>query len=981
MVAMTLLAGGLLAGGEVTVDLAESGHVEAVKVGGRAAAGAVNLLVPKKGWQGYHGTLREGRITERTGEPAAGAGSLRGVMPAGGETLLAYTCTLQRQAEGLRIEYEVTPAQDLEAAAVVAQVMLHLEALKGREWTLIDGETVRTGTFPVEPAEPYTFLSESGFGMLAWPAGEGVLLAVKPDWATVVRVGVQDDRRFGMTSYEIQLYAATRPQLGRGQPVRLGFTLEVVDAARLTAALAEARARQAALRETLTGTAPAAIRGVTAATESVPAYGGFEATIDLQARYDNPFDPAQVALDGHVVTPAGQEETVPGFYAWDYERSRLGGAERLRPTGHGGWRLRYCPREPGRYRYWVTLRNEGKEVKSATAGFTCTASAHPGFVRIAKANPLYFETDRGEPYFAIGENVCWPGRAATYDYDRYWTRLAENGANYARIWVGPFDCFTLERAVRGPDDAAGLGRVDLAAAWRLDYVLGEAERQGIRVMFCIDSFNSLRIKQPYPAWEHCPYNAARGGPLSAPEQFFTDAKAKALFKNRLRYIVARWGHLPAVLSWEFWNEVNIIEKYVSPEVAAWHQEMARYLRSIDPQAHLITTSWAGVDGDPAVDGLPEMDYIQSHQYGARDPAAYMARICREKVARYGKAHYFGEFGTGTEGQGTGEDRTGIHLHDGLWSGLMSQAAGTGMLWWWDNYVDPNDLYRHFRPVAEFVRGLPLSTTRFQPLQQVEVAYAGTPPPARLEDLDLSPDTGSWSEAPYNRPNRFVVHADGMVENREALCKVLHGVRNHPTLHNPATFELDYARDGEFVVNVSGVSGYGGANLRIFVDERQVLAKEFPDEDKVTNTLTQFDGRYAVPVPAGRHTVRVANEGNDWVYVSYALPGYRRRTDPGLQVYGLANGSTTPGQVAAILWLKNERHTWYLHNRGVDAGTIPPVLVVLTGLPDGAYAVEWWDTATGKPGERVAVTAAGGKLALTAPAISADVAAKVWRGGE
>ena len=276
---------------------------------------------------------------------------------------------------------------------------------------------------------------------------------------------------------------------------------------------------------------------------------------------------------------------------------------------------------------------------------------------------------------------------------------------------------------------------------------------------------------------------------------------------------------------------------------------------------------------------------------------------------------------------------------------------------------------------------PFTTTRFAPVQGATVSYAGTPPPPRLEDLELSSDNGSWSPAPFNQPNRFVVHADGKVENEENLCKVLHGVRNHPKLHNPATFEVEYAKAGEFIVNVSGVSGYGGANLRVFVDERQVLAKDFPDEDKVTDTLTQFNGRYAVPVPAGRHAVRVVNEGNDWVYVSYTLPGCRQRTDPGVQVYGLANGSTTPGQVAAIVWLKNERCTWYLHNRGVDAGTIPPTLVALDGIPGGPYEVEWWDTATGKPGERVPATAADGRLTLAAPAFAGDVAAKVWRTGK
>jgi hypothetical protein len=977
VVAMGVL-GAVAGAAELAFEVSDAGLVQALRLDGQPLTGTVTLLVPRKDWQGNHGTLREARPMRRNGDLATGPLRIEGNLSGGEDAALAYTCTLQRHAGGLRIDYEITAARDIEVAGVVAQVLLDIAPLQGREWALLDGQNVRRSPFPTELPEPYTFFSDSGFERLAWPAAGDTMLALVPDWQSVQRVTLQDDRRFGVASYEIQVYASGPRMLAPGKSVKLGFSLLPMAVAELQARQARAAEHTAALRASLTGNATATIRALTATTEPVPAFGRFEVAVELEARYDNPFDPAQVALIGHFVTPSGKEETVSGFYAWDFERALRNGVERLTPTGQGGWRVRYCPREPGQYRYRLTLNSAGVTATSPEAVFACTPSAHPGFVRVSQRSPLYFETDNGEPYFAIGENVCWPGPGGTFDYDRYWQRLAENGANYARVWIGPFDCFTLERPTRGEDDVAGLGRMDLAAAWRIDAMLDLAEQHGIRVMFCIDSFNSLRISQPYPAWSNNPYNAAHGGPLEAPEQFFTDATARTLYKNRLRYIVARWGHQPAVLSWEFWNEVDISEKYVSAEVTAWHREMGRALRSIDPYAHLITTSWAGVQGDPAVDGLPEMDYIQSHQYGAHDPASFMARTCLEKAARFGKPHYFGEFGTGTEAQGTGEDKTGIHLHDGLWSGLMSQAAGTGMLWWWDSYVEPKNLYHLFRPLAEFARGLPLTATRFQPFEAVQVRYAGTPPVPRLEDLGLLPENGSWSPASFNEPNRFVLDPDGSLANRERLSRVLHGKRNHPTLHNPPTFEVDYSRDGEFVVTVEGVSGHGGANLRIAVDGQQVLAKEFPDEDEGTATLNQYNGRYAVPIPAGRHTIQVANEGNDWLYVSYTLPGYRRRTDPGLQVYGLANGSTTPGQVAAILWLKNERHTWYLHNLGVEPGTIPPTLVTLGGIPDGSYAVEWWDTGTGKPGERQPVQATGGTLTLPAPPISTDVAAKLWR---
>ena len=37
--------------------------------------------------------------------------------------------------------------------------------------------------------------------------------------------------------------------------------------------------------------------------------------------------------------------------------------------------------------------------------------------------------------------------------------------------------------------------------------------------------------------------------------FFTDVRAKADYKNRLRYLVARYGYSTSVFAWEFFNEV------------------------------------------------------------------------------------------------------------------------------------------------------------------------------------------------------------------------------------------------------------------------------------------------------------------------------------------------------------------------------------------------------------------------------------------
>ena len=64
---------------------------------------------------------------------------------------------------------------------------------------------------------------------------------------------------------------------------------------------------------------------------------------------------------------------------------------------------------------------------------------------------------------------------------------------------------------------------------------------------------------------------------------------------------------------------------------------------------------------------------------------------------------------GVDYRGPAETRAGdpdaLGFHDGLWAPLLSGAMGTGMSWWWDNVIDPDDLYFHLGAVADFVDGV------------------------------------------------------------------------------------------------------------------------------------------------------------------------------------------------------------------------------------------------------------------------------------
>jgi hypothetical protein len=100
----------------------------------------------------------------------------------------------------------------------------------------------------------------------------------------------------------------------------------------------------------------------------------------------------------------------------------------------------------------------------------------------------------------------------------------------------------------------------------------------------------------------------------------------------------------------------------------------------------------------------------------KDMAGFMTKWLAE-IDHYDKLYLFAEFAIVPDKADTRGlwdlDPRGVHLHNGFWAPLALGSAGTGMLWWWHNYIDPKDLYFQFKPVAEFVKGIPWTSAGFE----------------------------------------------------------------------------------------------------------------------------------------------------------------------------------------------------------------------------------------------------------------------------
>ena len=427
----------------------------------------------------------------------------------------------------------------------------------------------------------------------------------------------------------------------------------------------------------------------------------------------NPFDPESITLDLEAVGPSGKKLHVPGFYHSEFDRKIEGKGEVLAPRGQGGWRIRWLPLEAGRHELVVTAIVGGKPAGQGQTVIQVAAGKRRGLARVQPEGKRYFCLSDGTPLFLNGLCACWHGGRGTQDYDDWLEAYQKAGINYIRIWMWP-QAFGIEW------DRGDKLHYRQDNAWRLDRVLAEAERRGIFVMLCLDYHGIFEVKPDYWGgnnyWTRHPYNATNGGPCQTQNEFFTSDEAKKLYEKRLRYIVARWGAFPNILAWEFFNEIDNEYAYLKhADVVAWHRDMGRRLRSIDPFHHLITSSFTGGSERPDLFALPEMDFAQYHSYNEKHPARMQAEKTARFHEKYGKPFFVSEYGTDWKGWKPDTDPHFRALHQAIWSGAFTGAAGTAMTWWWE-HIHTGNLYAHWSALSAFLEGTGIGRAGMRPAQ-------------------------------------------------------------------------------------------------------------------------------------------------------------------------------------------------------------------------------------------------------------------------
>lgn len=442
-----------------------------------------------------------------------------------------------------------------------------------------------------------------------------------------------------------------------------------------------------------------------------------EISVPLSASYTNPFDPAEVSLDADFRSPTGRRSGVAGYFSVPCRRSLENGRETVEPAGGPEWHVRFTPTEPGVWTVRFTVRDHTGRVQTPPLPFTVRASRARGFARRSPVSPWHLQWDNGSSFFPLGFNLAWSGDQGTFDYDRWFKRLAESGGNCARIWMTHFHLGLELSPGEGLPSPSGIhygpGAYSLDNAWRLDTILEAAERHGIAVILRLGSPAELRTAGGDPretGWLDSAYNAVNGGPCRSPQDFWSSTAARRLYQRRLHYLTARYSGYTSLAAWEFWDEGS--------QANSWFQEMARTLRQADAAKHLITTSSV----QAPVRALAEVDLCSSRLFGdGSGPTDFTAGLVTEVEAALettAKPQLTGEFGISAEKSDREYDPAGSgrNLHNGLWAAALSGSAGGGMAWWWSDYVEPKGLFTQLRGLSGFATTIPWAQRRWAHLQ-------------------------------------------------------------------------------------------------------------------------------------------------------------------------------------------------------------------------------------------------------------------------
>jgi hypothetical protein len=356
-----------------------------------------------------------------------------------------------------------------------------------------------------------------------------------------------------------------------------------------------------------------------------------------------------------------------------------------------------------------------------------------GYIGVSQADHRYFSYSDGTPYIPVGINMINPSfrnhgnpDSAFIEIEGWMKNLSENGGNYVRIWLSE-SFWDMEDQKAGEYNADRINRIDR--------FFSLARKYGLRVKVTMEHFRSVTLAENNQSWAaKFVYHTSKGGPLDSIRQYITTPAGHKLFLDKADFYRKHFGNDTLIFGWELWNEMNAMHGPQDSLFFEWNRKMLGEVKGRFPE-NLVMQSFGSFDNDDVRPSYKEMIMLgnnqvaQVHRY--LDPGAPLG-VCQapmdvisssavEEILSYGsnKPVLLAETGA-VEARHSGPsklypaDTAGILLHDILFAPFFSGAAGTGMCWHWESYVDRNNLWYHFGRFSEAVKGINPLEEHFTP---------------------------------------------------------------------------------------------------------------------------------------------------------------------------------------------------------------------------------------------------------------------------
>lgn len=679
-----------------------------------------------------------------------------------------------------------------------------------------------------------------------------------------------------------------------------------------------------------------------AAPVTVALYDLFELQFNVGGDYKNPFDLNELQVDAVFRSPSQQSIRVPAFWMQPYRQTCQTNCQQevLESEGQPAWRVRFTPSEMGEWQYLLEVRTTNNTQLLGQGNFTVTppTSTTHGFIRVGE-NRRYFAYDDGTPFFLLSSNLgwSWDGANGVFGYQRWMEQLARAGVNHIRLYVDVPWFIGLDW--RGP---AGNFMQAQADAWKVDAIMAAAKEYGIAVQMIMLWYQGFTIFQGLPMllptqparpnmeadWTINPYNPLRGGPVASPQAFFVDAQARAMFKRRLRYAVARWGYSPQLFAWEV---VDAADRVATPEVMTdWLQDMTAYLREVDPYHHLLTAGVRNIAKanilDPVVLDMKQVRFYQRRpiEEGV-DQVTGVLNTLSPFLTSLDRPVMLSEFSLNPWFEPADDDPTGVHVVETMWASALSGAAGAGASAWWDTYVLANHMEAYYAPLYAFAKDIPWSTSHLEP---TNVALS-TDDPVNFAPITVGGFIGEYGTPPGPDVS-YRITPDGVVPPLTQQSAYIYGLVYNATLSRPQRYIISPPVNTTLTVKVRRGSEQANAQLVIVIDGQRMA--------QMTITPGNTNLSLSVPIEAGQHEVQLDNLGDDFLQLdSITIDAY---ITP-LRTVALAD------RKAGIFlgWFQHRDYTW---QNVAQQFAIQPVTMQMhvANMPPGNYRVELWDPLSG-----------------------------------